>query len=244
MDEIKDTAENLVNNEEEPVSAVAEADYESAAAAFDAKPETRKKKRGKKEKKNDAQEQPFSLTGAVVELVSVFVAALTAIAIIFVFIVRPVGVNGESMVPTLNHKDWLLVTPIYGEPQYGDIIISDPPSFFNEPLVKRVIAVGGQTVDIDFDAGIVYVDGVGLDETLYVNTPTTRRTDQDQTFPLTVPYGYVFMMGDNRNNSTDSRSTLVGFCREEYILGKAIGRVVPFGSWDIYASFRAATGQD
>ena len=199
---------------------------------------------GKSRKKTKAPKEPAagksSLTANLVEILSVFVSALATIAVIFVFVVRPVGVNGSSMVPTLQDKDWLLVTPTYDTPEYGDIIVSYPPSFFDEPLVKRVIAVGGQTVDIDFDQGVVYVDGVALEETRYVNSPTTRRTEYDQQFPLTVPYGYVFMMGDNRNASTDSRSTLVGFCREEYILGKAVGRLLPFGSWDIYKSFKAA----
>ena len=200
----------------------------------------------KKIKKSKAPDKRVSVTIAsnAFELVSVFVSALVVIAVVFVFFARPVGVSGSSMLPTLNSGDWLLITPIYGEPEYGDIIVSYPPSTFDEPLIKRVIAVGGQTVDIDYDTGIVYVDGVALDERAYVNTPTTRRTAEDQQFPLTVPEGYVFMCGDNRNASTDSRSTLVGFCREEYILGKAIGRIVPFGSWDIYESFRMATGQE
>ena len=195
-------------------------------------------KRKKKKNKKNPDEEPveFSLAGSLIEIASVFVSALTAIAIIFVFLVRPVGVQGTSMEPTLHQDDWLLVTPIYGEPEYGDIIISYPPTIFNEPLVKRVIAVGGQTVDIDFDLGVVYVDGKALEETGYVLEPTHR--SGDVTFPLTVPYGYVFMMGDNRNGSTDSRWTQVGFCREEYILGKAIGRIIPFGSWDINKSFR------
>ena len=202
---------------------------------------TRGKKRNKKAKAGnnpDEEQVEFSLAGSLIEIASVFVAALTAIAIIFVFIVRPVGVEGSSMEPTLHAKDWLLVTPIYNGPEYGDIIISYPPTIFNEPLVKRVIAVGGQTVDIDFNLGIVYVDGKALEETGYVMEPTTRRSGRDQTFPLTVPYGYVFMMGDNRNGSTDSRSLDVGFCREEYILGKAICRILPFGNWDINKSFR------
>lgn len=202
------------------------------------------KKGAKKKKKKDKKEEKVTVSFAsnAFELISVFVSALVVIAVFFIFVVRPVGVNGTSMLPTLQSGDWLLVSPLYSQPEYGDIIVSYPPSAFDEPLIKRVIAVGGQKVDIDFDTGIVYVDDVALDEVAYVNTPTTRRTEYDQQFPLYVPYGYVFMCGDNRNGSTDSRSTLVGFCREEYILGKAIGRIVPFGSWDIYESFRTATG--
>lgn len=212
------------------------------AAAAEQKPE--KEKKGKKKTKKDKNEKVnVTIASNAFELVSVFVSALVVIAVVFVFFVRPCGVNGTSMVPTLNNGDWLLISPIYDEPKYGDIIVSYPPSAFDEPLVKRVIAVGGQKVDIDFEKGIVYVDDVALDEQLYVNTPSTKQTMYDQQFPLYVPYGYVFMCGDNRNGSTDSRSSLVGFVREEYILGRAIGRIIPFGSWDIYESFRQATGQ-
>lgn len=198
------------------------------------------KKQKKDKPKKKEEKVTVTIASNIFELVSVFVTALTFISIIFVFFFRPVGVNGTSMVPTLNNGDWLVVSPIYTHPKYGDIIVSYPPSAFDEPLVKRVIAVGGQKVDIDYEKGIVYVDDVALDETFYVNTPTTKQTEYDQQFPLYVPFGYVFMCGDNRNGSTDSRSTLVGFCREEYILGRAVGRLVPFGQWDIYASFRAA----
>lgn len=198
----------------------------------------KRKKKEKAKKKPEEDQVEFSLAGSLIEIASVFVAALTAIAIIFVFVARPVGVQGSSMEPTLHEDDWLLVTPIYGAPKYGDIIISYPPTIFNEPLVKRVIAVGGQTVDIDYNIGVVYVDGVPLEESGYILEPIARHNGREQTFPLTVPYGYVFMMGDNRNGSTDSRSLDVGFCREEYILGKAIGRIIPFGNWDVNKSFR------
>lgn len=208
------------------------------------KQEKKAKKQKKPEKTKKDEKVSITIASNAFELVSVFVSALVVIAVVFVFIARPVGVRGTSMLPTLNSGDWLLVSPLYDEPEYGDIIVSYPPSAFDEPLIKRVIAVGGQKVDIDYETGIVYVDDVALDESFYVNTPTTRQTEYDQQFPLYVPYGYVFMCGDNRNGSTDSRSTLVGFCREEYILGKAIGRIVPFGQWDIYESFRRAVGEE
>ncbi len=207
-------------------------------------PEDKKSKKSRRKKKNGEEKVEFSLAGSLIEIASVFVTALTAIAIIFVFIARPVGVRGTSMLPTLKENDWLLVSPIYGGPQYGDIIVSYPPSAFNEPLVKRVIAVGGQKVDIDFDAGVVYVDDIPLNEERYVLEMTHRQTAEDQEFPLIVPYGEVFMMGDNRNGSTDSRSKLVGTCREEYILGKAICRIYPFGDWDVNASFRGTSNNN
>ena len=97
-------------------------------------------------------------------------------------------------------------------------------------MVKRVIATEGQTVDIDFAEGVVYVDGVALDEP-YTSEPTNDR--EDFVGPVTVPEGYIFVMGDNRNASTDSRSNLVGMIRKEYVMGKSLFRIVPFGNFKI-----------
>ncbi|MBR6548641.1 MAG: signal peptidase I, partial [Clostridia bacterium] len=96
------------------------------------------------------------------------------------------------------------------------------------PIIKRVIATEGQIVDIDFETGVVYVDGVALDES-YVKTPTNVKFDIN--FPVSVPEDCVFVLGDNRNNSTDSRSSLIGdhgMIDKRYILGKVVLRVLPF----------------
>jgi|GEM_PF-424495 len=160
------------------------------------------------------------------EVVSILISSICIITFMFCFLFRPVGVSGQSMEPTLEEGNWLLVATYYSTPKYKDIVIITQENEFNEPLVKRVIAVGGQKVNIDFDTGIVYVDDVALNEP-YTNTLTKRHVSQEKEFPLYVPYGYVFVMGDNRDNSTDSRSNMVGFIREEYILGKAILRFIP-----------------
>lgn len=238
---------NSSENSESEVSSEVFPDFEEAAEPKQESSEPVKKSKKKKKKKDTEKKEEkvtVSFASNAFELVSVFVSAMVVIAFVFIFFVRPVGVNGTSMLPTLQDQDWVLISPFYSQPKYGDIIVSYPPSVFDEPLIKRVIAVGGQKVDIDYDKGIIYVDDVPLDESAYVYTPTTRRTQNDQQFPLYVPYGYVFMCGDNRNGSTDSRSTLVGFCREEYIFGKVIGRIVPFGNWDVYKSFRQATSEN
>ena len=166
------------------------------------------------------------------DFVSIIALAIVAVAISFTFIFRTIGVVGSSMYPTLKNGDRIILTATYTEPKYGDIIVSCQPCEDPVPdvLVKRVIATEGQTVDIDFTQGIVYVDGVALDEP-YVADLTTDR--EDFTEPVTVPEGYVFVMGDNRNNSTDSRDDRVGLIREEYILGKALFRMMPFGQFKI-----------
>lgn len=155
------------------------------------------------------------------EVASVLLSAALIILIIFTFFARMAGVVGSSMEPTLHNGNWVILSQVGMEytPEYGDIVVVSQPNGLDEVIIKRVIATGGQTVDIDFDAGVVYVDGKALTEP-YTAAPTYLNFDDGVTFPLTVPEGYVFVMGDNRNDSTDSRSSLIGCIRNEYILGK------------------------
>ncbi len=168
--------------------------------------------------------QPF-----LYDFVSIICTALIVIMLVFTFIFRFVGVVGDSMNPTLYNEDWLLVRAVNPDGyEYGDIIISTQPNAFNEPIVKRVIATGGQTVDINFDTGDVYVDNKLLQEDYIAERTLTR---QDISFPVTVPEGRVFAMGDNRNDSTDSRSSAIGMIDERYIIGKVMFRILPFDSF-------------
>lgn len=134
----------------------------------------------------------------VYETVSSLVSALLVVVLVFTFLVRLMGVSGPSMIPTLQDGDRLLVVNslLCGDYQVGDIVIARKETFDSKPIVKRVIATAGQTVDIDFNLGQVYVDGELLDED-YINDYTYR--EEGTVFPLTVPEGEVFLMGDNRN---------------------------------------------
>ena len=152
---------------------------------------------------------------------------LIIIAVLFLLVFRVVVVSGTSMNMTLYNGDYLLLlsNTFYHEPQHGDIVVISKESFDNgTPIVKRIIATEGQVVDIDFISGLVYVDGVALQED-YVNTPTN--TSGAVAFPLTVPEGCVFVMGDNRNGSRDSRYVEIGMIDEREILGKAIFLFLP-----------------
>ena len=158
---------------------------------------------------------------------------LAAITLIFVFFFRLVGVDGSSMYPTFVNHDYLVLESnfLYRNVRQGDIVVLDPPeeAGFAGPLVKRVIATGGQTVDIDFDAGIVYVDGQALDEP-YVFEPTYRSYQEvglGLDYPVTVPEGSVFVMGDNRNHSSDSRYVRLGCVEQWRILGKVLVVALP-----------------
>ena len=136
------------------------------------------------------------------------------------------------MLNTLQHGDRLMVVnPIfYHDYKYGDIVILRKTGVFdNEPIVKRVIATGGQTVDIDFSEGVVYVDGEALEED-YIREPTY--TAEGTEFPLTVPEGSIFVMGDNRNGSSDSRDYRLGTVDTRYVIGKAAFLLFPGVDYD------------
>ena len=152
---------------------------------------------------------------------------LAAIMLIFLLLFRMVIVSGSSMYATLRDGDWLLLISnvFYQEPEYGDIIVASKDSFNNgEAIVKRVIATEGQIVDIDFNAGIVYVDGKALEEP-YTFTPTN--IPEGMVFPLLVQKNCIFALGDNRNGSKDSRHPDIGLIDEREILGKAIFLLLP-----------------
>ena len=183
------------------------------------------------EKKPTAAEEIF-------EWLDVLSTAIIAVVIIFSLIFRVATIDGNSMQNTLFTGDRVIISNLGYTPKQGDIVVvsrninnsAEDAQNGQDPIIKRVIAVGGQTVDIDFERGVVSVDGVELVEP-YAKTPTVRSFDVQ--FPLYVPEGYIFVLGDNRNNSTDSRDSRIGeggLIDTRYVLGHAVFRVFPFNS--------------
>lgn len=156
--------------------------------------------------------------------VQCIISALLCGILIFMFVGRVIGVYGTSMLPTLMHGDMAIISNLLYTPQNGDIVIIQKDSFDEDPIVKRIIATEGQTVDIDFESGIVYVDGKALEEE-YVNSLTFTRLDF--TGEVTVPENCVFVLGDNRNASNDSRDQNIGMVDERCIIGKVYLIIFP-----------------
>ena len=179
------------------------------------------------------QEETKTVRGReLYEWVQSLVGSVLVVVAIFTFGIRMLGVDGHSMLNTLQHGDRLLVlnSMFYHDYQYGDIVILRKDGVFdNDPIVKRVIATGGQTVDIDFNEGVVYVDGEALEED-YIREPTY--TAEGTEFPLTVPEGSIFVMGDNRNGSSDSRDYRLGTVDTRYVIGKAAFLLFPGLDYD------------
>lgn len=187
----------------------------------------------------DATEQQNieSLKTMLFDWLDVLAHAIIVVVICFSFFFRIATIDGPSMRDTLQHGEKVVITNLFYKPKVGDIVVisrNKENSVFTEvtndntPIIKRIIATEGQTVDINFVLGVVSVDGVALDEP-YTLTPTNLKSDVE--FPVTVPEGCVFVLGDNRNDSKDSRSSDIGedgMVDTRYILGHAIYRVFPF----------------
>ncbi len=177
------------------------------------------------ENPENSGKEPFNLKKELWEWAKAILFAGVIVFIVFHFLIRVVSVDGFSMVPTLQDGDRLISSNLFYTPEYGDIVILSENTGLNEALVKRIIAVAGQTVDIN-ENGEVLVDGKVLSEPYIAETiNNSRRGDHD--YPVTVPEGKIFVMGDNRNHSTDSRFSSVGFIDEEEILGRVIFRLLP-----------------
>ncbi len=174
-----------------------------------------------------AVRRPQDVQREILSYVRDIVIWMSGFALVFLLLFRMAVVSGASMQSTLESGDVLILRnkAISPSMEYGDIVVLSKASFDDgEPLIKRIIATEGQEVDIDFDTGIVYVDGKPLDEP-YTNTLTTL--SEGTSFPLTVEEGCVFVMGDNRNHSRDSRDPAIGQIDCRQIVGKAVFLLIP-----------------
>ena len=175
-----------------------------------------KKKKEKKSKMN------------IFEVFEAGVAALVVVTVLFLFCFRVFSVDGPSMKPTLQPEDRVVVSNIGYKAQQGDIVVLSGTDGNQKPIIKRVIAVAGDVVDINFTSGVVTVNGK---EEHFSDELTTQQADI--AFPLTVPEGTVFVLGDNRGVSLDSRSSRIGCIDERKIVGKVLFRFFPFGDWKV-----------
>ena len=176
---------------------------------------------------SDKEKEPRSWKQSVLLYVHDLMCMLLMVMLLFLVVFRVILVTGDSMFTTLWDGDYLLlVSELFcGAPEPGDIVVISKQSFDNgSPIVKRVIATEGQTVDIDFESGTVYVDGKALREP-YIHNETTN--EEGTVFPLTVAENCIFVLGDNRAVSLDSRSPQIGQIDRREVLGKALCLMIP-----------------
>ena len=171
-----------------------------------------------------AQQQSVNMKKEIFEWIQAIVIALVIALLIRSYVFSLIKVNGHSMQPTLYHNERLVVTKLMYTPSQGDIIILDPPAHQQGPYVKRIMAVEGQTIDIDYNNGKIYVDGVELQED-YIKERISSRGNI--ALPMKVPENTAFVLGDNRNNSRDSRYKDIGVIPYENIIGKVTVRIWP-----------------
>lgn len=164
----------------------------------------------------------------IFEWTNALITALIVVLLLLTFVFRQVTVNGRSMTDTLQDGDRLIVSNFMYTPKNNDIIVISHGNNYSEPIIKRVIATEGQSLSINYETGEVVVDGVLLDEPYIKGTTKQLRNPLD--IPTVIPEGYVFVMGDNREGSLDSRSTEIGLIPVENIIGKAEVRIYPFDS--------------
>lgn len=201
---------------------------------------------GKEPEKKSEKDSGKKFLNDFIEIAESTLITVFVIVMIFTYILHPVNVVGTSMTNTLQDGDRIFMTTVYGGLSYGDIVVinndmaylldSDNEiieknidnSSLKECIIKRVIATGGQTVELVPESGDVIVDGKTLDEP-YIKEKLRNGGTFD--YPITVPPGYYFVMGDNRNGSSDSRNPDIGLIKKDQIYGKAVLRYAPLSDF-------------
>lgn len=173
--------------------------------------------------------EPRKPSEKLFEWLEIFIISVAAVFVLFSFVARIAVVDGNSMYPTLSNNDKLLVRQIFYTPKQGDIIVCQSENYgLDKPLVKRIIATEGQTVRLDRENWKIYVNGFPISEPYLVIGDGKMVNWEYDTDEIVIPKGHVFVMGDNRNNSLDSRFYGVGMIDERYIIGQVIYRFLPF----------------
>ena len=194
-------------------------------------------KQEEKQADNYDEDKKTTFVADLFDWFDVFVKAIIVVVILFTAVFKIATIDGESMENTVFHGEKVVISNFLYEPKQGDIVVvsrnyknsADCYERSSEPIIKRVIATEGQTVDINFETGVVYVDGKALKEP-YTKTPTNL--NYDVKFPITVEENCIFLLGDNRNASLDSRSSTIGAdgtgqVDKRYVLGKVLTRIYP-----------------
>lgn len=184
------------------------------------------------EDKNDKRKRFMTGASNVYDVIEVLALSISIVYLVFCFVFRVAVVNGPSMNYTLADGDNLVVMELFYKPKQGDVIVCQNEYIgYDEPIVKRVIALAGQTITVDFENWKVYVDGDELDEDYVNKIAGTNMRGWSYGESYTVPEGHIFVMGDNRNNSLDSRNSMVGPIDERLVIGRVVFRFWPISSF-------------
>lgn len=192
-----------------------------------------------------AEEPAYDPLKDAYEWIHCIIAAVILCVLLFVLAARVIDVVGPSMLPSLEEGDKIIITRLAGDYEQGDIVVLQAKRFKREPIVKRIVATGGQKLTIDFADGTLSVDGKVMDEPYILERTIDRydlmdplyydtygiKPDEDisgDAVTVTVPEGCLFVMGDNRNNSSDSRVNTIAFIDERDVMGKVVFRIYPF----------------
>ena len=182
------------------------------------------------EEKKKKKQETLTLGQELFQTLQSLACIVLVIIFLFTFVMRITIVDGHSMENTLHHGDIVLVRSIGYTPKQGDIVVLTKTTFREASIIKRVIATEGQTVDIDYATSTVYVDGVALEED-YINEARWDLYADNGVNHITVPEGHIYVMGDNRNGSSDSRDPSLGVVDVRCVIGQAVMVLFPFSDF-------------